>query len=58
MGTVKKFEDLEVWTKASKVAIKVLELTSSEKFKNDWGIRDQLRRATFSISISKTVSIK
>ena len=45
-----RFQDLEVWQLAKELAKKVYEVSSPERFKNDFGFMDQIRRATISIS--------
>jgi len=45
------FENLKVWQKAVDLAITIYNLTNECKsFKNDFGLRDQVRRAAVSIS--------
>jgi four helix bundle protein len=45
-----RFEDLPVWKAAIEFAVKVYALTAREEFKGHGGLRDQLERATVSIS--------
>ncbi len=48
---VERFEDLELWQHASSIAIDIYNLCEENpKLKNDWGAKDQIRRAAFSIS--------
>jgi len=49
MGKVEKFEDLIAWQRARKLTGLVYQLSSSGKFSRDWGLRDQIRRASVSI---------
>jgi four helix bundle protein len=44
------FEDLKVWQKAITLSVKIYEITSRDPFKKDFGLRDQMRRASVSIS--------
>lgn len=45
-----KFEDLEIW-KISLLATKLIyDLSSSQKFSKDFGLKDQIRRAIVSVS--------
>ena len=44
-----RFQDLEVWQEAKKLAVSIYNLTSSKTFDHDWGLRDQMRRAAVSI---------
>ena len=49
MGTVRQFEELEVW-RESKTFVKAIYLITGEGlFSRDFGLRDQLRRASVSI---------
>jgi len=44
------FEELKVWQKAIDLAVKVYEITKNDPFNKDYGLRDQMRRASVSIS--------
>jgi len=46
---VKTFEDLQVWQDARKFVKSIYELTSMERFKKDYGLKDQIQRAAVSI---------
>ena len=46
---VKAFEDLEIWKEARRLTQDIYRLTTAEKFSKDFGLRDQIRRATVSI---------
>ena len=48
------FEELKVWQKAVDLAVKVYEITKSDLFSKDHGLRDQIRR--YSVSISSNIS--
>jgi four helix bundle protein len=48
------FEELKVWQKAVELAVKVYEITKKVPFNKDFGLRDQMRRA--SVSISSNIS--
>jgi len=45
----KGFRELKVWQKGKELAISVYEITGSGKFSNDYGLREQIRRAAVSI---------
>jgi len=45
----KKFEDLPCWQKSRELYRFVFELTNHDKFKNDFTLKDQIRRASGSI---------
>ena len=44
------FEELKVWQKAVDLAVKVYEITKKDPFNKDFGLRDQMRRSSVSIS--------
>jgi len=46
---VERFEDLIAWTKARELAKQIYRLTSKEPFVKDFGLRDQIQRASVSI---------
>jgi four helix bundle protein len=43
------FKELKVWQKSKDLAVSVYQLTCSEPFNKDYGLRDQIRRAAVSI---------
>ncbi len=45
----KKFEDLDVWQKAKEFSVLLYKVTNEPSFKKDFGMIDQLRRASVSI---------
>ena len=47
---INQFEDLEVWQKAAGIAVDIIKVSETGKLSKDYGSRDQLRRAVFSIS--------
>lgn len=49
MTTAKRFEDPEVWQKAKELTNLIYSLSSSGSFSRDFGLRDQMRRASVSI---------
>lgn len=49
MGTIRRFEDLEVWKLAFETANEVYDLTLLGPLKNDFALRDQIRRCAVSI---------
>jgi len=46
---IDRFEDLEVWKDARRLANLVYELTKKREFARDYGLRDQMRRAAVSV---------
>lgn len=44
-----RFEDLEAWQKARGLTREVYQLTANGRFSRDYGLRDQMRRASVSI---------
>jgi four helix bundle protein len=49
MARVQQFEDLEVWRKARELTNTIYQVTTSGNFNRDFGLRDQLRRASVSV---------
>jgi four helix bundle protein len=49
MGTVKTFEQLEVWQEGRGLVTAIYRVTGKGHFLRDFGLRDQLRRAAVSI---------
>jgi four helix bundle protein len=49
MTTAKRFEDLEVWQKAKELTNLIYRLSAAGAFSRDFGLRDQMRRASVSI---------
>ncbi len=52
MGNIEKFEDIESWKKARKLVGDIYRLTSDGRFSKDFGLRDQIRRASISIMLN------
>ncbi len=48
--TIKRFEDLEIWKLSLEITIDVYNLTNKENFSKDFGLKEQIRRASVSIS--------
>jgi len=46
---VKSFEDMQVWQDAREFVKSIYNLTLEYKFKGDYGLKDQIRRAAVSI---------
>jgi len=49
MATINKFEDIEAWQKARELAKRVYTATRGSDFARDFGLRDQIQRASVSI---------
>jgi four helix bundle protein len=49
MTTAKRFENLEVWQKAKELTNLIYAYSSSGEFSRDFGLRDQMRRASVSV---------
>ncbi len=49
MAKIKKFEDIESWKRARSLARDIYAVTASGKFARDFGLKDQIRRASVSI---------
>jgi four helix bundle protein len=52
MTTATRFEDLEVWQKAKELTNLIYRFSSSGTFARDFGLRDQMRRASVSIMLN------
>jgi four helix bundle protein len=48
MATFKRFEDIQAWQKARQATRLVYETTAGGRFAKDYGLRDQIRRASVS----------
>ena len=48
-GRIEKFEDFIAWQKARKLTAAIYKITGQGKFSRDYGLRDQIRRASVSI---------
>ena len=49
MATFQKFEDIKAWQKARELTKEIYSATSDNIFSRDYGLRDQIRRASVSI---------
>ncbi len=49
MPTFKRFEDIQAWQKSRRVTRKIYEVTATDRFARDFGLRDQIQRASISI---------
>jgi four helix bundle protein len=49
MPTVERFEDLDVWQRARRLANLIYDRTDGEAFRRDFVLRDQIRRAAVSV---------
>lgn len=49
MTTAKRFEDLEVWQRAKDLTNLIYKYSADGSFSRDFGLRDQMRRASVSI---------
>lgn len=49
MKKIKKFEDIESWKSARKLTNEIYKATSTGGFVRDFGLKDQIRRASVSI---------
>jgi four helix bundle protein len=50
MAVYNNFEDLPVWKEAIILAVQIYKITKEEKFKRDYGLSEQIRRAAVSVS--------
>ena len=49
MATITRFEDIEAWKKSRELNREVYRITRSDTFARDFGLRDQIRRASISV---------
>ena len=49
MSTFKRFEDIEAWQKSREITRLIYAITKAGEFARDFGLRDQIRRASVSI---------
>lgn len=49
MSGIRRFEDLIAWQKARELTRRIYALTSKSGFSRDFGLRDQIRRASVSV---------
>ncbi len=49
MTTAKRFEDLEIWQRAKDLTNLIYKYSTDGSFSRDFGLRDQMRRASVSI---------
>lgn len=49
MSKFEGFEEIQAWQKAYKINLAIYRLTEDGRFARDFGLRDQIRRASVSI---------
>jgi four helix bundle protein len=49
MGTFKKIEEIDVWKKSRELTKEIYSISKNHEFVRDFGLRDQIRRASVSI---------
>ena len=49
MGTITRFEEIEAWQVARELTRRIYAITGEGAFSRDFGLRDQMRRASVSI---------
>ena len=49
MASVHRFEDIDAWQEARKLTKTIYALTQTGRFAKDWGLVDQLQRASVSV---------
>jgi len=49
MAMIQRFEDIQAWQEARKLVKMVYSLTNKDSFSKDFGMRDQIRRASVSV---------
>ncbi len=49
MAKIERFEDIEAWQKARELTRQIYDASNDGPFARDFGLRDQIRRASVSI---------
>ena len=49
MATFKKFEEIECWKRARELTRRIYKISSKAAFARDFGLKDQIRRASVSV---------
>ena len=49
MAKFNKFEEIQAWQKAKELTLLIYRITSDDNFSKDYGLKDQIRRASVSI---------
>lgn len=49
MANFSKFEEIQAWQKARDVTLRIYQITAKSEFAKDFGLKDQIRRASVSI---------
>lgn len=52
MGLAKRFEDLAIWQRSRALCGDIYGLSAQKPFSNDFGLRDQVRRAALSVPLN------
>ncbi len=53
MGGIERFEDLIAWQEARELTKLIYFASGSGGFAKDWGLKDQIRRASVSIYVER-----
>ena len=56
MAGIKRFEDIEAWKEARELTRQIYRATARGGFRRDFGLRDQIQRASVSIAASSDTS--
>jgi four helix bundle protein len=49
MGTIRRFEDLEIWQKARNFSVEIFQISNSNGLEKDFGLRNQILNSSGSI---------
>ncbi len=52
MATIKRFEDIDAWKKARELTQAIYQASNTGGFARDFGLRDQIRRASVSVMLN------
>jgi len=54
MAMIQRFEDVQAWQEVRKLVMMIYSLTNKESCSKDFGMRDQIQRASVSIMANKS----
>ena len=49
MALIQRFEDIQAWQEARQIVKMIYQLTNKDMFSKDYGLKDQIRRASVSV---------
>lgn len=49
MGTIKRFEDLEIWQEGRKLSVEIIHISRSSELKTDYRLKEQIKSSSGSV---------